>query len=470
MSLFNFFSSKKEETPFFLNALIQKAIYTTLDSPVIEVLAQTINLDKALALVKEHFTFTADDIANTYQKSYRYALVAISAGLAAPDEKFDFIQQLNQSKLSRDFSDNIESDYLQPFATQCGVKSEVLREQFLEHIKELSSKPLNLQADQSPLSETDLSASLQKQSAITDVILQSIDLKQPQLRDFFCFQELLGYAVLYFFREIIKKDSRVEKTLAALQREGLWADVRDMKTAQETLTVSIQEEINTLKAIAIKSIENGDFSKPEQLQPQLTRLQTSIDDVPKRLQTAQASLQEIIDFSHRFENWTALLETKVEEVLIALDVLQWTIGKIDNNVEMLLQEFRQFMLRCHLSPQIKMSDEFTYHDSESRQLIKSTVNKLKALPFHKTRYNQVVMMAGSVLSSTGDIVESEKFFLQAQNNAQNSEEKALASFNLFQAQLRNQEYEKALSNLCTAIDINASHYALHDIDRYPIIR
>ncbi|MCK5717193.1 MAG: protein kinase, partial [Thiomargarita sp.] len=45
-----------------------------------------------------------------------------------------------------------------------------------------------------------------------------------------------------------------------------------------------------------------------------------------------------------------------------------------------------------------------------------------------------------------------------------------ASFNLFQAQLRNQDYKKALVNLQAAIAIDAPRYALHDVDRYPIIK
>ncbi|MCK5718301.1 MAG: protein kinase, partial [Thiomargarita sp.] len=235
-------------------------------------------------------------------------------------------------------------------------------------------------------------------------------------------------------------------------------------------TATVQEEIKTLKAVAMKAIEHNDFSQITKITPQLEQLQTSINNVPIQLQTAQDSLHEIIDFSHRFENWTDLVETKVDDVLRAMDVLQWTVGKIDRNIEILLQEFRQFMQQFNLSSQIKMSNEFTYHNIQSRRLIEDMVKRLKALPFQKNQYNQVVMMAGSVLSSTGNIAESEKFFLQAQQNAQNSDEKALASFNLFQAQLRNQDYKKAVDNLQTAIKIDKSRYALHDVDRFPIIK
>ncbi|HIE02030.1 MAG TPA: hypothetical protein EYP59_17390, partial [Thiotrichaceae bacterium] len=87
---------------------------------------------------------------------------------------------------------------------------------------------------------------------------------------------------------------------------------------------------------------------------------------------------------------------------------------------------------------------------------------------HHPDYNQLVMMAGSVLSSTGDMAEAESLFLQARNEAQNQADKALASFNLFQIRLRCQTYDKALADLQTAIDIDSQRYALHHVDKYPI--
>ncbi|MCK5717789.1 MAG: SUMF1/EgtB/PvdO family nonheme iron enzyme, partial [Thiomargarita sp.] len=323
-----------------------------------------------------------------------------------------------------DFSSHIETDYLHAFATENGLDSNDIRKSLIEEIKKLSLSPLNVTSDQSPLSISDLSASFKGEVANTDVILGSMDIDQKSpLYDFFRYKELLGQAILYFCRALLKKDKRAQDTFAALQREGLWADVRDIKI----------------------SVDTG-------------------------LQAAQATLQESIDFSQRFDTWTVLLEIKVDDVLSAMDVLQWTVQKIDHNVETLLQEFRQFMHHFELSAQMTAHDEFTYHSSNSLKLIDTAVTKLKASPFQNPEYHAVLMMAGSVLSSTGDIVEAEKLLLQAQETAQSPTEKALASFNLFQAQLRNQDYDKALSNLQIAINIDASHYALHDIDRYPIIK
>ncbi|WP_069471497.1 hypothetical protein [Candidatus Marithrix sp. Canyon 246] len=45
--------------------------------------------------------------------------------------------------------------------------------------------------------------------------------------------------------------------------------------------------------------------------------------------------------------------------------------------------------------------------------------------------NELFIMAGTVLSSTGNTTEAEKLFVQARYFSKNDEEKALASFNLF---------------------------------------
>ncbi len=47
---------------------------------------------------------------------------------------------------------------------------------------------------------------------------------------FLQFEELLGNALLLFLHEQLRKDKRFNSTLAALQRQGLMVEVRDIKT------------------------------------------------------------------------------------------------------------------------------------------------------------------------------------------------------------------------------------------------
>jgi len=123
-----------------LTTLIQKGLQTALDSPVIDILAKNLGADNLVSILQEHFTFTAFEIAQTYQTSYGYALAAISAGLAKDEQKNRFIQTFTHSKLSREFSEQIATHYLHPFATEQSLDSDTLGQDLLKEIKALSEQ------------------------------------------------------------------------------------------------------------------------------------------------------------------------------------------------------------------------------------------------------------------------------------------------------------------------------------------
>ncbi len=269
-----------------LTSLLKTGLCAAL--AVVDVLAAKVG-GKVISILKEHFTFTAYEIAETYQESYGYALAAISAGLAAPDQKLAFLQKLTHSKITREFSEQLDQHYLQPFAQQRGIDNQALpalRKRLLDKIKKLAKQPAIFQAEPVPFTESELAASINHTGtlAITELVLEHL---QHQPHDFFeklgfsledeeelvaflRYGELLGNAVLFFFRERLRKDERAEKTLAALQREGLWADVRDIKAAQDTLSTQLQQ-LETQKQAVISNA-------PEQTQ-QLQDLQLKPADV-----------------------------------------------------------------------------------------------------------------------------------------------------------------------------------------------
>ncbi|MEN8219501.1 MAG: hypothetical protein ABFS56_24745 [Pseudomonadota bacterium] len=87
---------------------------------------------KVLSVFQARFSFTAFEIAKAYQESYEYALAAICAGLATPVQKLGFLQKLAHSEVEREFAEQIEQDYLQPFAVQRGVQDVgALRQQLI---------------------------------------------------------------------------------------------------------------------------------------------------------------------------------------------------------------------------------------------------------------------------------------------------------------------------------------------------
>ncbi len=475
-----------------LTSILKTGLCAALDGPVVGVLAAKVG-GKVISILKEHFTFTAYEIAETYQESYGYALAAISAGLAAPDQKLAFLQKLTHSKITREFSEQLDQHYLQPFAQQRGIDNQALpalRKRLLDQIKKLAKQPAIFQAEPVPFTESELAASINHTGtlAITELVLEHLQHQPPdffeklgfsledeeELVAFLRYGELLGNAVLFFFRERLRKDERAEKTLAALQREGLWADVRDIKAAQDTLSTQLQQQLETQKQALIEALQAGQFANaPEQTQ-QLQELQNRVEQIPEQLDMArtawQGSQQQLIAFSNRFNAWAELLDEKVELVLEEMGTLQGTVDRIDEHVDTLLQEFRHFMQRFELSKQVKPRDEFTQHNSTSLKLIQEAVAKLKGVPLNDPQYNELVLAAGSVLSSTGNLAEAERLFIQAKDTAQNDAEKALSCFNLFQVRLRRRAYPEALADLLAAIAIDPQRYALHDIHRYPIER
>jgi formylglycine-generating enzyme required for sulfatase activity/tetratricopeptide (TPR) repeat protein len=351
--------------------LIGKAFGAILGNPVVAALAED-GLDKAVSILKQHFTFSGFEIGRAFQESYEEALNSISTGLKADSILASAVHYVSDSKLSREFSIQVKSHYLKSFAAKRNISDlDQLRKQMLNDIKILY-KPVFQDDNKNPFSESELTALVGDQGSdgITGLILEQVGSLDETLAAFLAHDELLGNAVLFFFREKIREDKRVEASLAALQREGLLAEV----------------------------------------------------------------------------------------------------SNIDTKFNMLFEELLKIQRQFDLSNQVKASDALTRHNSRSMELIQAAVTKLKALPSNKPKYHELIIMAGTVLSSTGNTSEAEKLFVQARDLSQNDDEKALASYNLFQIHLWNNNYEQALADLQVAIDIDDSRYALHDVDRYPIIK
>ncbi|OAD19401.1 secreted protein containing Serine/threonine protein kinase-related domain protein [Candidatus Thiomargarita nelsonii] len=129
-----------------------------------------------------------------------------------------------------------------------------------------------------------------------------------------------------------------------------------------------------------------------------------------------------------------------------------------------------FMKNLRLSSQVKASDEFTRHDTETRRFIQKSVARLKGLPTQLPEYSRLALLVGSATSSTGDLQPADDLFSQVIENTQSDDEKALAYFNRFQVRLRCKAYDNALADLDAAIAINPEQYALHDVKTYPMVQ
>jgi len=250
-----------------LPQLIQAGLGYVLENPIVQGIQSVQGClperatEKISEILKAHFTFSAKEISQAYQSSYAYALAAISTGLATPEQRQSFLQKIIHSKVKREFADQIETLYLQPFASQRNIRGEFLdkfRSQTIEICGLLSKqKGVLFEFDEDYLGNlaTDKSA-----FAITAFVLSHLQ-ETPKTRAylnevavaFFTHKELLGNAILFFFKEQLRTEPRVEATLAALQREHLWVNLRDMKSAQETLTQNLEEKQAEILRIDVAS-------------------------------------------------------------------------------------------------------------------------------------------------------------------------------------------------------------------------
>jgi parallel beta-helix repeat protein len=461
------------------NTIINTALSTLLKDGVIPDFLMEKSGNKAISIFQQHFSFSAFEIAKCYQNSYGYAIAAIGIGLAKPEMQFGFFQKLAHSKVKREFAEQVELLFFQKFVALNPTHNPTdLRVEIIDNIKLLSNLPPIFSADKRNLTEAELAAFVNYKGglAVTDLILEHLRglpdyIPNQSLEAFFRFEDLLGKATLFFIHEFFRRDSRAKDTIAALQRENLLLDVADIKASQDKILSSLQNQLDEQHARAMDAMKLGKFSEASQLSSQLDSLQNAIKDVPEKLEAAQAvwqnTHQDWLDFAQRFHSWGDLLNSQISEVLAETQSLHWEIGAVHDDVKALKQMMAKLLARFDLSAQIKLRDEFTFHNSASLKLVQAAITQFKALPSFSPEYNQVAIMGGSLLSSTGNVEEAEKLFLQAKASA-DSAEKALACFNLFLVRLRNQDYVQALADLKLAIKLD-KRYALHDVEKYPLL-
>ena len=113
-----------------------------------------------------------------------------------------------------------------------------------------------------------------------------------------------------------------------------------------------------------------------------------------------------------------------------------------------------FMACQNLSSHIKGHDQLM---PRHQQIIRQWAEQLKP-------HNIVA----SALYAIGEYTQSEVILQKILEKTQDSNEKALASYNLFHVILQRHDHASALKALQTAIAINPQRYALHDIKKYPL--
>ncbi|MCK5523893.1 MAG: tetratricopeptide repeat protein [Thiomargarita sp.] len=454
-----------------LPSLTQTLFGALLDSPaLVEVTARV--LEKAMPIIKEHFTLTADEITKAYQDACSYSFVAISIGLDAPDS---LIKKVRHSKITREFAKQIEENYYKPFSEQNGVQSVsfvksngVQRFSFVKPLQKWAKKTDKLFKIKE-ITENDLSALIgdRKTIAISDLILAQMEKIEPvdeTLAAFLRFNGLLGDSVLFFFREQFRNDARVQATQTALQQERLCIEVKN-----------IQATLDDLKSTQ----EKHPF------------LSEQIDQQVQHLEQWQVQHEQLLCFQNRFADqldevldWAMDVYTSLDEIKEDVAETKETVVKTHGLAEEMNRKLDDILTaqQQNHSAQINHRDGTVQYAPENRQLLKALLTQLQRLSPQNPLYGQVSNKAGRVLSSSGALDEAERLFVQLIEKATHKKDQALAYFNLFQVRWRKaftattmatkeQLYAQALTSFQKAIELDRA-YALHDMSKdkgyYPI--
>jgi formylglycine-generating enzyme required for sulfatase activity len=138
------------------------------------------------------------------------------------------------------------------------------------------------------------------------------------------------------------------------------------------------------------------------------------------------------------------------------------------DVKKLQDQLAELMQRQTLQPQIQPHDEFTQHTTDSLQLIQQAVNQIKQLPNNNPQFTALAIHGGTLVASTGNVKVAMDLLKQARQATSNQNELGLIAFNLFQLHLKNKHFDLALTEYKTALTLEKSRYALHEVDKYPI--
>ncbi len=282
-----------------------------LDSPAVVEL-ETRAGEKGIVIVKQHFTFSAFEITKAYREGYTCALTAIRLGVAMSNRKLAVAHQFVLSKITSEFTEQIELEYLQPFAKQQSLSGDELAAfsmQVVDSIKQLAKKTVHL-FEVKALTEEQLAAliSYRETLAITDIVLEKIQGIAPVdnlVAAFLRYDELLGNAILFFFRELLRQDDRqrLQKTLLYLQQEGLCIEMQALKT-----------KLNATEANIVQVLKDNS--------PNLAKLALQ-RDYWREIQTNwQTQHEQLLRFERRFEHRSAELLAWAKKISTTLDKIK----------------------------------------------------------------------------------------------------------------------------------------------------
>lgn len=287
-----------------LGELLHKGVSVALDTPILQLVSEGA-AGTAYRTLHQHFTLTGSDLADALGDSF-------ARGLSAIDDELNGgrIARALGARLQREYRGRVRTEFLEPFVAEHGL-DEATRELLCRTLHEHCTRLLPAREQLFPpgaFPEPEIAELLTTDvDGVSGLLVARIEqLQGPlpvELRAFLGYRDLLGDAVLFFFRELLRRDSRVEATLGALQQAGLRGDVRRL----DDRLAELQDQQSRLQSTLSEAIRSGDRAYRDELTARIDRL----DDL---LVGARAHQSRLERFRTRFDDWTAYLDLRLDQL------------------------------------------------------------------------------------------------------------------------------------------------------------
>lgn len=290
-----------------VGALVTAGMTTVLDLHVVGILCGD-SWEKNLEQLRDHLTLTGSDLAVASQGCLASAAGAIALGLAPEEEARSLLSRLlgtvRNASVTRSYAARVRETYLDPFVAERALAGEALSGLTFDAIRacQTLSRDAPTLLPVSRFEELDVVQALQdgKGGDATAFLLALVEdgaALPPLVRDLLAARSLLGDAFLYFMREKLRKDPRVERTLAYFERQGAWADVRDVKEGQRKLEQALRLRLDALET-RLAAAPDRDEAAAAAGELQLARslladLPRTLDGLRKTLATSDARLATV---------------------------------------------------------------------------------------------------------------------------------------------------------------------------------
>lgn len=439
-----------------LGKLLHKGIGVALDAPMLRALSNTAAetvaatvAGPAYRILHQHFTLGGNELAEALGDSF-------SRGLSAIDDELNGwrISKALGSKLRREYQARVRADFLDPFVAEHALDDSAARE-LRRALNQHGTRLIQARGQLFPAAElpdpdiAELLAS--RPDGVSELLLSRIDqCGEPlpaDLRAFLAYRDLLGDAVLYFFRENLRRDPRVETTLNALQQAGLRGDVRQL----DQRLVELHQQQERLQSALSAALQAHDREQRNTLMAQLDRLDDMLTDVRDQRQRLEV-------FQREFADWTGYLDVRLDELQQAvISEIRQVGGQVQEGFETLRQRFDALLLHLHevgLGERIQPDNELHPPSAHLLHEVERTTAVLRQSPQYRTRAD---ILQASMLAAVGNPVQAEQQLGDALANARHDADRALVYYNLFQLALQRNDRDQALAHLKHAAELDPAH-------------